>query len=242
MKKIGFYTWGEGDNPWVLFHGWGFNSRIWHSFIPLLQISLPKSAVIAVDLPGFGETVYQDWPIFKQKLLEQLPQKFKLLGWSLGGLLASRLAIEAPERVSRLVNVASTPYFVNELAWPGIPTEQLEQFYQQFLKNPQQTQAQFIASQTGRPLTCPIQVTALGLEKGLDMLQTWDLRSYLPELKVPTHYIFGRLDRIVPSELMQVMQQRYSHFRYTLLSRSSHVPFLSHPDALLHCLVESDSC
>ena len=64
----------------------------------------------------------------------------------------------------------------------------------------------------------------------------WDLREQLSNLTVPTHYLFGRLDSIVPAKTMTAMQTMYPEFAYYLFPRAAHVPFLSHPKIFLDYL------
>lgn len=54
----------------------------------------------------------QDWPT---KLLDQLPSKFSLAGFSLGGIWALELLRLAPKRVNRLVLIASNAEAANKL-------------------------------------------------------------------------------------------------------------------------------
>jgi pimeloyl-ACP methyl ester carboxylesterase len=73
-----------------------------------------------IDLPGYGQsaadgdahTNFPDFSATAQALLDALPEQVTLCGWSLGGLLAMRAALLAPERVSGLVLVGSTPSFM----------------------------------------------------------------------------------------------------------------------------------
>ena len=53
------------------------------------------------------------------------------LGWSLGGLVASQIALRHPERVQALITVASSPCFSAREAWPGIKPEVLAGFQHQ---------------------------------------------------------------------------------------------------------------
>ena len=43
-----------------------------------------------------------------ERVLKQAPEKAIWLGWSLGGLVASQVALTHPERVQTLVTVASS--------------------------------------------------------------------------------------------------------------------------------------
>src|SRR4051794_40125898 len=96
---------GQGM-PLVLLHGWGFNQEIWFSLIPVLETNF---TLYLVDLPGFGESSLMSWDDFKTSLLSQLPASFAILGWSLGGLFATKLAIEEEGRISHLVNLTTSP-------------------------------------------------------------------------------------------------------------------------------------
>ena len=245
MIQIRMQTWGTGQEALVLFHGWGFDSHIWLAFIPLLQRINPAIQIIAVDLPGFGGTPRLEWGVFKKELLQRLPAKNTLLGWSLGGLFATRLTIEAPDRVKQLINIATSPYFIRDAAWPGVVREQLDAFYDHFQKNPERTRTQFVVSQMGtlRSKTPSLSSSVCtdikednGLLQGLQVLQQWDLRQDLYSINVPTSYIFGRLDTIVPHRVRTVMQNQYPNFEYYLLNQAAHMPFLSHPEELLTVL------
>uniref|UniRef100_A0A1A9UKI9 AB hydrolase-1 domain-containing protein n=1 Tax=Glossina austeni TaxID=7395 RepID=A0A1A9UKI9_GLOAU len=49
-----------------------------------------------------------------------LPNKSILVGWSLGGLIASQIAIQHPKKFYGLIIISSSPYFCEEKNWPGI--------------------------------------------------------------------------------------------------------------------------
>ena len=216
--------------PLVLFHGWGFDSQIWKRILPdLLALSLE---VYLVDLPGYGRSTYLEWDDFRLELLAILPAQFIISGWSLGGLFASRLAIEAPHRVVKLLSIGSSPYFINDHNWAGISSASLDDFYQRFRKTPELTRQQFVQAQLPKgksyvvPELGPVNIS--GLETGLDILKTWDLRDNLKQLQMPVAYLFGRLDKIVSYQLLDNLRALYPNFHYTLLTHSGHMPFLSH--------------
>lgn len=83
-----------------------------------------------------------------QRVLEQAPPQAVWLGWSLGGLVASQVAIMRPERVQALVTVASSPCFAARDDWPGIKPEVLAGFQQQLSDDFQRTVERFLALQT----------------------------------------------------------------------------------------------
>jgi pimeloyl-[acyl-carrier protein] methyl ester esterase len=221
---------GQGM-PLVLFHGWGFDSRIWHHVLPKLRESYE---IFCVDLPGFGSSPFMDWSVFKTSILTQLPAQFAMLGWSLGGLVATRLSLEAPHRVTHLVNVASSPCFKEKENWPGISVAILNQFYEQLTHDADKTLRQFMTLQLpGQNAEMSAIATIEGLRAGLDWLMHWDLRDELSDIQCPVLYLFGRLDAIVPRRTMLVLQEKYPDFQYVMLNRSAHALFLSHPDTFV---------
>lgn len=237
QKYINFMTLniksiGSGK-PLVLLHGWGFDHTVWCNLVETIKNTY---TIYLVDLPGFGNSPMIDWEAFKKSLLERLPAYFALLGWSMGGLYATRLALEVENRVTQLINVASSPRFLIDREWPGIEEKILAGFYKNVLKDSREALSQFIALQLqtshyeNRSNFLP---SNAGLEAGLKTLATWDLRNNLDNLKCPACYMFGRLDGIVPSALRKAMQTRWPHFDYVLFNKSAHVPFISDKDVFI---------
>ena len=224
---------GKGD-PLVLFHGWGFDAQIW---LPLLPALMPHYQLYLVDLPGFGLTPPMEWDAFKSGLMQQLPSKFALIGWSMGGLMATRLALEAPSRVSHLINVASSPRFIRAQHWPGVNRDLFNVFYQDLVTNSAQTLQQFIELQLqGQPFEVSHAPSLSGLQAGLDWLVHCDHREALKTLHQPICYMFGRLDTIVPRMLHTTMLKQYPNIHCVLFPKAAHAPFLSHPDEFMQAL------
>ncbi|KTD60952.1 alpha/beta fold hydrolase [Legionella shakespearei] len=229
MNKVHLTQHGKGK-PLVLFHGWGFDSEIWRPLIPHLEHCCE---VYLVDLPGFGHTPMMDWESFKGMLLSHLPEQFALAGWSMGGLYATRLAIEATERLSCLININSSPRFIMDDAWPGVSKEVFINFYNNLSTNLDTTLNEFIALQlkkTKAHFSLGKKPSQEGLASGLHILDHWDFRESLKKLSLPTCYMFGRLDPITPAKTMATMQLLYPDFKYILFNKSAHMPFLSHTE------------
>lgn len=225
--NINLTSYGQGT-PLVFFHGWGFDSQIWLPLVPELKAHYQ---LILVDLPGFGLTSMMEWPEFKKSLLTILPLRFAVAGWSMGGLYATRLAAEEPQRVQCLLNISSSPRFITDSLWPGVSKEVFINFYNNLSSNLTATLNEFIALQINKTKVCLQHGTppsVLGLKSGLQILDTWDLREELKKLEMPTCYLFGRLDPITSVKTMQTMKSDYPNFKYVLFHKSAHMPFLSH--------------
>ena len=110
---ISALRWG-GEAPRVVFlHGGGQNA---HTFDTVI-VGLGEPA-LAVDLPGHGRSAWRDDGDYGPRqnaatlaavLRELAPDAELVVGMSLGGLTAIRLAVSAPELVRELVLVDVTP-------------------------------------------------------------------------------------------------------------------------------------
>lgn len=211
----------------VFFHGWGFDHQVW---FPLMDDLARDHTCYLVDLPGFGASPAMDWSSFKLALLSNLPNSFGLIGWSMGGLFATRLALEWPNALDVLINITSSPRFLSEKGWPGVDPVAFRAFGVQLRRNPQEMIAKF----SGVSDTVAKAVPSLErLKAGLSILAEWDLRDRLSELRLPTAYFWGCSDPIVPIVLRKTLQQQYPHFSYPLFEQSGHAPFITEKEKFL---------
>lgn len=226
---------GRG-RPLVLFHGWGFDSQIWLTLAAAIE---NRYQLFLVDLPGFGLSSLMDWGLFKQKLLAKLPEEFAIAGWSMGGLVAMRLALEELGRVTHLISIASSPRFIKENQWPGVEKTIFANFLQNLSKDPQTMIDQFVNLQLNGEAKLyqnKHQLKLEALKSGLEILANWDLRSSLANYERPTCFMFGHLDSITPRTTMRVMQKHFPNFDYIMFKRAAHMPFLSHQDEFIRAL------
>jgi 2-succinyl-6-hydroxy-2,4-cyclohexadiene-1-carboxylate synthase len=94
----------------VLLHGFGSTGRLWDGVVARLPPE--RYSALALDLPGHGSRGDAARPITfagcVEEVLAHSPERFTLAGYSMGGRVALHVALAAPERVSRLVLLAST--------------------------------------------------------------------------------------------------------------------------------------
>lgn len=90
---------GSDEVPLLLLPGTACDERV---FAPLLA-GLDHSDMRVLPLGGATTT-----PELAEKLLAMAPEKFALLGFSLGGIVALEMAARAPERVTRLALIDTT--------------------------------------------------------------------------------------------------------------------------------------
>lgn len=109
--RVALREWGAGPDVAVLVHGLGSSSRC---FAPLARILGRSLRVIAVDLPGFGESSERlariTIPILARTVHRALRarkiEKAIWIGHSMGGQIALRQALASPGSVERLVLLA----------------------------------------------------------------------------------------------------------------------------------------
>lgn len=229
-----FLTQSGRGTPLLLLHGWGFDHRIWDSLVSKLNSTYQ---VYRVDLPGFGKTDMMPWAQFEKALLAKIPHPTVLLGWSMGGLIATHLALKYPGHFSQVIQVTSSPHFIAHDTWPGISHKHLNIFQKNLQHAPEATHEGFMSFQVPESLRrklAPIETPSVkSLEHGFEILCTWDFRDQLHKLTCPTTYCFGQRDVIVPEATLHAMKARHPNFNYHLFPESGHTPFLSHSDAFI---------
>lgn len=251
MTQLYWQTMGTGDRHLVMLHGWGLNAGVWQTVAARLS---PHFCLHLVDLPGYGRS--RDFaPMSVEQmvatLLPQAPEKALWLGWSLGGLVAGKLALLHPERVTGLITVASSPRFSATEAWPGIKPETLSGFQHQLSENFQRTVERFLALQTlgtenarqdARQLkNIVLKLPAPEVEvlnAGLEILRTVDLREEMKALQRPLLRIYGALDGLVPRKVAALLDEAWPDSESAMIEKAAHAPFLSHPEAFCQQLVD----
>jgi pimeloyl-ACP methyl ester carboxylesterase len=130
-RKVGewslvFYRKGRGGEPWVLLHGLGSNALSWS---PVARHLAPGSRVIIPELSRLGGSkgpraalaVAEGAKVIAELLRRELAgEAATIVGLSLGGWTAVRLALAEPALVSRLILIDSGGY--REQDWDAIRT------------------------------------------------------------------------------------------------------------------------
>lgn len=111
--RLAHEIWGEGSLSLVAVHGFTGSHAAWAHLQPRWA---PHCRVLAVDLPGHGESALNSGTTFASSvasLLELVEASgfggANLLGYSLGARVALAAATQAPERFSRLILESGSP-------------------------------------------------------------------------------------------------------------------------------------
>lgn len=233
---------GAGDDL-VLIHGWGMNGAVWQQTVETLSAHF---RVHVVDLPGYGYSVdcrAGDLAEIAEQVLAEAPPQAIWVGWSLGGLITTHIALNHPHRVTKLVTVSSSPKFAAERPWRGIQPDVLAAFTEQLAQDFATTVERFMALQAMGSPTAKQDIKALkdvvltrpapapdALMLGLTLLADIDLRSQLGGISMPVLRLYGRLDGLVPAKVAKDMDILLPESDSFVFSQSAHAPFMTEPD------------
>jgi pimeloyl-[acyl-carrier protein] methyl ester esterase len=245
------YTEVRGNGPTLaLLHGWGLNLRVWDGLAAALS---ERFRVVAVDLPGHGRS---EWLPDHSSLEAQARQVhdtvsgiaagYSLLGWSLGGQIALRLAAAPPDgtaaAIDRLVLIAATPRLSAGPDWPhGAAPRRLAEQAAGLRTDYRRTVGDFLELQVrgsagGEAALAQLR-TALfahgearpqALARGLELLRDTDLRPLLGGVARPALVIAGQYDRVTLPAASRALAELLPDARYVEIRRAAHAPFLSH--------------
>jgi pimeloyl-[acyl-carrier protein] methyl ester esterase len=226
----------------VFVHGWGMNKAIWQPVIDQLPEWIEP---LAIDLPGHGGASSASFAILDdlvQALAVHVDQPALWVGWSLGGLAVTQLALDCPQKVSAMMLVSSSPCFVQKSDWPcGMKADVFDNFAAELEDDFSGTIRRFLAlqvqgSDSGREILRGIRQKVLeqtvanpdALRAGLNLLKTIDLRTSLKSLTLPVSWQLGKRDALVKVALADELAQLMPRSEMTVYERAAHAPFLSH--------------
>ncbi|MBL4762540.1 MAG: pimeloyl-ACP methyl ester esterase BioH [Gammaproteobacteria bacterium] len=248
IQKLHISKFGQKNTfaPALLFiHGWGLNSAIWQ---PLVEILQQDFQVYCLDLPGHGgsslEAVEFSLEAVAQEAMKIIHAPLYVIGWSLGGQFALKMAELYSEQVLGLLLIANNPRFTTTSNWTAaLDRSVLKQFSEQLETDFEKTLQRFLALQvqSGTQQKTSIQFLQRsiqeagrpckeGLRVGLKLLTTTDMRTTFSGLKCPLHAILGGRDKLVPIALRHELLRLNKTVKITTIESAAHLPFFSHQD------------
>lgn len=180
------------------------------------------------------------------QILEGAPERFALLGFSLGGLVALELMRQAPERVTRLCLLATNPRgstAQNLAAWAlwrreassdgfaAIAEAHAEHVYKHV--NSENAEARTVVTEMAFEVGPKTFIEQLGL-----LASRTDSRPSLGAISCPTLLVAGQNDRVTPPELHEEMQSLIPEARLETLPACGHYAALEQPQAVTKLLAD----
>jgi pimeloyl-[acyl-carrier protein] methyl ester esterase len=225
--------------PLIYLHGWGLHGGIWAETAAQVPGMTP-------DLPGYGAyPLVQPYRVnvLADALAATLPDAVNLCGWSLGGMVALALAARHPDKVARLVLVATSPAFVQREGWShALTPEVLAEFAGSLNQDYKATLLRFLSLQArggdqARAVIERLRESVLQraqpapatLAAGLELLRDVDLRDQVQQVVCPTLVVHGAYDSVCPFGAGSWLAENLPNARLAAHERAAHAPFLSHP-------------
>ena len=235
----------RGNGPALaLIHGWAMHGGL---FAPLVDRLVDRYTLHLVDLPGHGHARDDATPLMPEALAAQLVERIPdaaWLGWSLGGQFALRAALDHPHQVRGLIMLASSPRFVVGEDWThGVGANLFRDFGDALARDFRGTLEGFLALEALGSAHAQEELRSLraqafergeparrALLEGLVLLDQLDVRDELPMLRVPSLWLSGRRDRLVPAGAMPAAAALAPQARSVVIANAGHAPFLGAPD------------
>lgn len=231
--NINYVDKGEGDLV-VLLHGWGSNIKLFANLIDLLSA---KYRVLAMDMPGFGESeeppsawCVDDYASFVIDFIKDYaPEKVVLLGHSFGGRVIIKLNSrnDLPFEIAKVILVDSAgilPPKTNKKSWKTrkykigkaiLSTKIAQKIAPDALENfrKKMGSADYAAAS---PLMRQVLVKTVNE----------DLEPLLPNIKCPTLLVWGVNDTATPLSDGEKMEKLIPDAGLVKLENAGHYSFL----------------
>ena len=238
----------NGSGPTILLLHATLHDR--HDFDPIVDTLARRYRTIAVDWPGHGDSdpidaaVEPSAPLFAD-VLEDVADglgvsRAVLIGNSVGGFAAARLAINRPESVAGLVLVnaggfvpltAPVRAFCRVLGTPAIQRRAAPLFIRGYMRAKTDSDRAIVERAVAAARTDEgIRVVA-GLWRSF-ATPGHDLRGRAPELSAPTLIVWGKEDIAIPLRAGRATHASIRGSRFETLD-TGHVAFSSDPAGFL---------
>jgi 3-oxoadipate enol-lactonase len=235
---------GSGGVPVLFLHGIGGGADSWQE--QLACFGRTRRA-LAWWMPGYGPSIPLSGTTFEAlaeaviALIDSLEApRVHLVGHSIGGMIAQTLAGRAQERLASLTLSATSPAF-------GSPDGAFQRVFVEKRLKPldegfslADLAPRIVAELTGddtdpdafdRAVASMSAVPPESYRAAMHCVVTFDARSILPRIAVPTLLIAGEKDTNSPPAMMERMAGKISGARFQVIEGAGHLANLERPAA-----------
>lgn len=247
---IGWEEAGAGS-PVLLIHGLGYARWGWEPLTPLLA---EQHRVISFDNRGIGASSVPPGPYTAAEMAGDAlavldaaqVDRAHVVGTSLGGMIAQELALAAPERVERLVLIATTPGATGGFPMPETTVRLLAEAatlpadvaLRRFVENalgPEPDPGlveRILAHRLAEPQD------PAGWAAQAHAGTTYDGAARAAAITAPTLLISGTADRVVDHRNSTALAELLPHATVQLVPGGGHLVFWERPNAVADLILE----
>ena len=246
--------------PVILIHGLGGCWQNWLETIPRLA---QERRVLALDLPGFGDSPMPSDEIsisgygelvvdFAQAVGVDTP--VDVIGNSMGGFIAAEIGISHPDFARRIVLCSAAGISITNLKRrPVLTAARITAAVTNVVLARREAMARrpglrhmalaYVFRHPSRIAPDLAYQVMTGTGKpgfldALDALTDYDFRDRLDDVRVPVLLVWGEDDNLVPVEDADEFERVIPNARKVILDDTGHVPMLERPSAFNDLVVE----
>jgi 3-oxoadipate enol-lactonase len=246
--RIAYETRGAGD-PLLLVHGLGYTREGWG---PALDLLADEFLVVAFDNRGIGQSDVPPGPYTSAAMAEDALAvldangiaRAHVVGTSLGGMVAQELALAHPERIRRLVLVATTPGGAGAYALPArtltllrtMPTLPPHEALRLAVENALaddvvRARPDLVEEIYEHRLAHPFDVAGWQAQSAAG--SSFDAYDRIGEIVAPTLVLHGTCDNVVDHLSSEAFAARIPNARVELVGGGGHLFFWEDPDGFV---------
>jgi len=210
---------------------------MWDAQLPALE----GHRVVAVDHPGHGRAELAGVSHVRdlaERVLDAVDGPFSFVGLSLGGSVGMQLALDAPDRIERLVLACTSARFGNPQQWldradvvrseglGAIVAAVLGRWFTPSFGDLARFRAMFLS------------VDPEGYARCCEALAVWDAREALGSISAPTLVVAGAKDPTSPPAEMAEIARAIPGSRFGIIDDAAHLANVEGAEAFNQLLKE----
>jgi len=185
---------------------------------------------------SYHDIQFQSIDSLARILANKIPDNSAILAWSLGGLLAIKIAHSWPKKVSQLIFISSQPKFTNARGWKGIDQRQADLYLELSINNINDFYSRFkkLVNYPNKKSNIIRQLNhhflyleSEQLTKFLKVIFQVDLRHEYCRIEKPILHIINGKDAIL-NQSCYPLKALNEQAKIVIIKDSGHIGFLTH--------------
>jgi pimeloyl-ACP methyl ester carboxylesterase len=241
----------SGSPSVVLLHGLGVNNESWGMQTPALQEA--GFRILTPDVRGFGKSTFPGGGISIREMACDTIELLNALnvpaavivGISMGGTIALQLALDAPDKVAKLVLINTFAclrpkhartwlYFASRFILAhliSVGSQQRIVANHLFPRPEDSALREMFAQQLS-------QANPAGYRAAMRALARFDVTNQIHSIMIPTLVITGDQDGSVPREIQDSLAENMPHAQHAIITGAGHAVTVEKPAEVNRLLVE----